>query len=172
MATVELIPFTPGRRPTDEARHAWLGSSDQVAFVLGDSSVDNRCYLLLAINGTGALDVTLKGVPGWERRPFEPAAFVAGETTPRPWPLGDDRPYVITLLPDELDLEIPFAGLRLEVASALRRGDAPRTGRCSSTTYGSSGRSTPRRRARRHAGHRAPAGRASRTPTTRGSRCW
>ena len=61
VATVELIPFTPGRRPTDEARHAWLGSSDQVAFVLGDPSVDNRCYLLLAINGIeGALDVTLE----------------------------------------------------------------------------------------------------------------
>ncbi len=119
MATVELIPFTPGRRPTDEARHAWLGSSDQVAFVLGDPSIDNRCYLLLAINGTGALDVTLKGVPGWERRPFEPAAFVAGETTPRPWPLGDDRPYVFTLLPDELDLEIPFTGLRLQVEIRL-----------------------------------------------------
>ncbi len=119
MATVELIPFTPGRRPTDEARHAWLGSSDQVAFVLGDPSIDNRCYLLLAINGTGALDITLTGVPGWQRRPFEPAAFVAGETTPRPWPLGDDRPYVFTLLPDELDLEIPFTGLRLQVEIRL-----------------------------------------------------
>ncbi len=119
MATVELIPFTPGRRPTDEARHAWLGSSDQVAFVLGEPTIDNRCYLLLAIEGTGALDVTLKGVPGWERRPFEPSAFVAGETTPRPWPLGDDRPYVFTLLPDELDLEIPFTGLRLQVEIRL-----------------------------------------------------
>jgi CRP-like cAMP-binding protein len=116
---VELIPFVPGRRPTDEARHAWLGSSDQVAFVLGDPAIDNRCYLLLAIQGTGALDVTLKGVPGWERQPVEPAAFVAGEPTPRPWPLGDDRPYVLTLRPDELGVEIPFTGLRLEAEIRL-----------------------------------------------------
>ena len=83
MATVELIPFTPGRRPTDEARHAWLGSSDQVAFVLGDRTVDNRCYLLLAIDGIDgdgyALDVTLSGpLPGWERRPFLPGRLHGG----------------------------------------------------------------------------------------------
>jgi hypothetical protein len=102
MATVELIPFTPGRRPTDEARHAWLGSSDQVAFVLGDRTVDNRCYLLLAIDGIDgdgyALDVTLNDLPGWQRRPVVPGAFAEGDPTPRERPLGDDRPYVFTLV--------------------------------------------------------------------------
>jgi hypothetical protein len=42
---IEVIPFTPGRRPTDEARHPWLGSSDEVAFQLGDGT-ENRCYVL------------------------------------------------------------------------------------------------------------------------------
>jgi CRP-like cAMP-binding protein len=128
MATVELIPFTPGRRPTDEARHAWLGSSDQVAFVLGDRTVDNRCYLLLAIDGIDgdgyALDVTLNDLPGWQRRPVVPGAFAEGDPTPRERPLGDDRPYVFTLVPDELDVEIPFTGLRLDAEIRLTRDGA------------------------------------------------
>ena len=57
--------------------------------------------------------------PGWERRPFAPAAFVAGDTTPRPRPLGDDRPYVFTLAPDELDVDDPVH------RPAPRRRDPP-----------------------------------------------
>ena len=47
-----IIPFVPGRRPTDEARHPWLGSSDQIAFV--NAGEGNRCYLLLKVAGRPA----------------------------------------------------------------------------------------------------------------------
>ncbi len=128
MATVELIPFTPGRRPTDEARHAWLGSSDEVAFVLGDPTINNRCLTLLAIDGIDGpgyeLDVTLRGLPGWDRRPIVPGVFAVGDTTPRTWPLGDDRPYVFALTPDALEVEIPFTGLRVDAEIRLTRDDA------------------------------------------------
>jgi len=91
---VDVIPFVPGRRPTDEARYPWLGSSDQVAFV--NAGEGNRCYLLLRVHGTGELVVN--GVP------VEPLAFVDGEL--RPHPLGDDRPYVVVFDPD-----VDFAGV-------------------------------------------------------------
>jgi CRP-like cAMP-binding protein len=90
---VEVIPFVPGRRPTDEARHPWLGSSDQIAFV--NAGEGNRCHLLLRVSGAGELVVNGAVV--------EPQAFVDGEL--RPHPLGDDRPYVVTFAPD-----VDFAG--------------------------------------------------------------
>jgi CRP-like cAMP-binding protein len=109
MANVEIIPFSPSRRPTDEARHPWMGSSDEVAFVLGEEG--NACYLLLAISGvTGdgyTLDVTLAGpggpLPGWDRRSVTPAVFAtdaAGEPVLRETPLGADQPYVLALVPE------------------------------------------------------------------------
>src|SRR4051812_31934565 len=91
-AAVEIIPFSPGRRPTDEARHPWMGSSDQVAFVNAGSG--NRCYLLLKVDGTGELRATVDG----RERVLEPTAFVDGEL--KPVPLGGDHPYVLTLDPD------------------------------------------------------------------------
>src|SRR3954453_9220940 len=87
-AAVEIIPFSPGRRPTDEARHPWLGSSDQVAFV--NAGEGNRCYLLLRAEGDEELVVN--------GRVVEPLAFVDGVL--RPHPLGDDRPYVVVFDPD------------------------------------------------------------------------
>jgi CRP-like cAMP-binding protein len=113
---VEVIPFTPGRRPTDEAKHPWLGSSDQVAFV--NAGPDNRCYLLLAVEGEEVPEVALNG----RRRAFEPLAFVDGEL--RPHPLGDDRPYVLAFDPD-----VDFAGdysfaRRFSQAFDVRVGDA------------------------------------------------
>ena len=77
MPHVEVIPFVPGRRPTDEAQHPWLGSSDQIAFV--NAGEGNRCYLLLKVTGAGELVVNGERV--------EPQAFVDGEL--RPHPLGD-----------------------------------------------------------------------------------
>src|SRR4051794_18750857 len=103
--TVEIIPFSPGRRPTDEARHAGMGSSDAVAFLTGE------CFLLLAVQGADgdgyALDATLSGpagpLPGWDRRPIEPTVFesgAGGEPVLRPHVLGGDRPYVLALAPE------------------------------------------------------------------------
>ena len=56
-AGIEIVPFAPGRRPTDEARQPWLGTSDQVAFLLGDEG--NACYLLLAVTGVEGDGCTL-----------------------------------------------------------------------------------------------------------------
>jgi CRP-like cAMP-binding protein len=130
MAGVDIIAFRPGRRPTDEARHPWLGSSDQVAFRL-DGEPGNRCYVLFAVAGGDgcALDATLTGpdgpLPGWDRRPFAPAAFTGGMPVPRPCPLGGDHPYVLELAPDaDLDVAIPFTGLSLEVRIRLTRDGA------------------------------------------------
>src|SRR3954452_7254006 len=99
-AAVEIIPFSPGRRPTDEARSPWMGSSDQVAFV--NAGAGNRCYLLFKVAGDEPLEATISGrggpLPGWDRRPFTPQAFVEGELTTVP--LGQDRPYVLALDPD------------------------------------------------------------------------
>jgi CRP-like cAMP-binding protein len=129
MASVDIIAFRPGRRPTDEARHPWQGSSDQVAFRLGGEP-DNRCYVLFAVGGASgggyALDVTLSGpagpLPGWDRREVAPAAFVGGEPVPRPFALGADRPYVLSIAPDtDLDVEVPFTGLALDVRIRLTR---------------------------------------------------
>ncbi len=86
-----IVPFVPGRRPTDEAAHPWLGSSDQAALILEhDPPGGNQAYLLLDVTRGDAakpqLDVTLsfagidgsiesEPLPGWDRRPLAPVAF-------------------------------------------------------------------------------------------------
>ena len=101
MASIEIIPFAPGRRPTDEARHPWLGSSDQVAFLLGEPG--NACYLLLAVSGASGDGWTLEAVVDGRQRPVAPTVFeldAAGEPTLREARLGEDRPYVLVLDPE------------------------------------------------------------------------
>lgn len=56
MPAVQIIPFVPGRRPTDEARSAGLGSSEPIAFV--NAGPGNRCLLLLEGRFTGEVEVT------------------------------------------------------------------------------------------------------------------
>ena len=55
MPTVEIVPFAPGRRPTDEARHPGLGSSDPVAFPQGDY------YVLVAVRDGAGCTLELDG---------------------------------------------------------------------------------------------------------------
>ena len=112
-----VVPFAPGCRPTDEARHPGLGSSDQVAMLLGDASERNRAYLLYEAPGCLEegldLDVTLSftgpdglqgpfPLAGWERRRIEPAAFEAGGAgAPELRPAVEgDRVLVLELDPD------------------------------------------------------------------------
>ena len=71
-----IVPFVPGRRPTDEARHPGLGSSDCVALVTGTDR-DNRTVLLFEVAdlpADAAVEVTVtiddEPLPGWERRPI------------------------------------------------------------------------------------------------------
>ena len=146
MATVSVIPFSPGRRPTDEARHPGMGSSDAVAFLEG------ACYLLLAVTGGAgcSLDATLSGSAGpreLDRRPIgggvrRRTARCCGRA------LDEDRPYVLTLTSD-LPGDYSFATLfsqRLDVRVRLTRDGAVAVAeaepRSRSTTWRSSARST------------------------------
>ena len=85
----------PGRRPTDEASHPWMGSSDQVAFL--NAGPDNRCYLLLkGARGAGDRGRARAAVrPDRVRRRRAAGACRS----------GGDHPYVLALDPD-----VDFAG--------------------------------------------------------------
>lgn len=74
---LSIVPFVPGRRPTDEDRRPGFGSSDCAAF-LTDGSRPNEAVLLIDtddVPATAALEasVSVDGtvVAGWERRPIE-----------------------------------------------------------------------------------------------------
>jgi CRP-like cAMP-binding protein len=74
---VRLVPFIPGRRPSDEDSSPGLGSSDCAAMVTGDASSPNRAVLLfevadLADDATVDASITVDGraLPGWDRRPI------------------------------------------------------------------------------------------------------
>ncbi len=125
MISCQLVPFIPGWRPTDEASHPWMGSSDQVALILGEDAVENVSYLLFDVEGEeGAnvgLDVTLtfsgidgsmraQPIPSWDRRPVQPMAFE---------PAADDRPG---LGPIELN---PREGQRLALGLSPERDLLP-----------------------------------------------
>lgn len=92
-ARCQIVRFTPGRRPIDEAAHPGLGSSDQAALILDQGGSNNTAYVLFDLapvtSARAQLDVTLSfigvdgsiesgPIPGWERRPLRPLAFVSG----------------------------------------------------------------------------------------------
>ena len=84
MPSVRIIPFSPGRRPTDEARHPGMGSSDAVAFLEGDY------YLLSAISGAAGCELVVGG------RVVVPAVFDEDGSL-RETSLEQDRTYVVVL---------------------------------------------------------------------------
>lgn len=103
-----------GRRPTDEARHPGLGSSDHAALVLGGEDVTNRAYVLYTLperRDGMTVDVTLSltghdgtagpfGLPGWHQRPVEPQCFdPSGDGSLRAVRPGDTR-FVLALDPE------------------------------------------------------------------------
>jgi CRP-like cAMP-binding protein len=70
-----IVPFVPGRRPTDEDTRRGLGSSDCVALVTG-AERDNRSVLLFEVSALppdAAVEATIsidgRPIPGWERQP-------------------------------------------------------------------------------------------------------
>ena len=119
-----VVPFAPGCRPTDEAEHPGLGSSDQVAMLLAGTPYEgrpNRAYVLYELPGWNqekfAFDATLAltgpdaeqepaPAPGWDRRPVEPMTFSPGGEL-RPAAAGDSV-LVLAIDPDE-DLAVPGA---------------------------------------------------------------
>jgi hypothetical protein len=101
-----IVPFLPGRRPTDEDRRPGFGSSDSAAFVT-DGEADNRAVLLVEVDGPEAAELrataTIDGEPvaGWQDRPIDRTA--------------DVRQRVV-IRPDE-----DLAGVDLSVAAGLMR---------------------------------------------------
>jgi CRP-like cAMP-binding protein len=84
-----ILPFVPGRRPSDEALHPGLGSSADVAVLLPGER-DDPAWLLYELSGAGAADTTVRArvsftgpdggqppvpVPGWEDRAVAPVAI-------------------------------------------------------------------------------------------------
>jgi hypothetical protein len=70
-----IVPFVPGRRPTEEDTRRGLGSSDRVALVTGEDR-DNRTVVLFEVSGLPRdavveATITIGGEPlrGWDRRP-------------------------------------------------------------------------------------------------------
>jgi hypothetical protein len=96
VATIRIIPFSPGRRPTDEARHPGMGSSDAVAFREG------AYYLLLAVAGGAGCELVVGG------RAVAPTVF-APDGTLHEASLDVDRTYAVVL--DDLPGEYSFATL-------------------------------------------------------------
>ena len=111
---IEIVPFVRGRRPTDEARHPGLGSSDHAALVIGDESGRNHAYVRFTAGGEG-VEATLEltghdgaaspaSIPGWERRSVELRRFADhGDGTLLPAAPGPGR-FVLALDP-ERDLQ-------------------------------------------------------------------
>ncbi len=80
--SLRVVPFTPGRRPTDELAHPGLGSSDCAAIRTGDGTTANRAIVLFDVgDAASAVEVdatirfaddsrTLLGdpLPNWNRR--------------------------------------------------------------------------------------------------------
>ena len=107
-----ILPFVPGRRPSDEALHPGLGSSEDVAVLLPGER-DDPAWLLYELSGAEAesaavrVRVSFTGpdgaqppvpVPGWEDREIAPRAIgIAGrrvlELSPARdlLPVADDR---------------------------------------------------------------------------------
>jgi CRP-like cAMP-binding protein len=109
-----IVPFVRGRRPTDEAAHPGLGSSDRAALVLGRRPAENRAYVLFSLPGGSegmTVDVTLAFtgpdgrvspgiVPGWHRRPLELRCFdECGDGSLRSARPGDTQ-FVLALSPE------------------------------------------------------------------------
>jgi len=73
-----IVPFIPGRRPTDEDTRPGLGSSDPVELVTGGPVEANRAILLLELGhlpDDAQVDVSVsidgQALPNWKRRPLE-----------------------------------------------------------------------------------------------------
>jgi len=81
--TLRIVPFRPGRRPTDEAAHPGLGSSDCAAVRTAGAVDENRAHVLFEV-GTVldgmAVDASIRLAPigqdgvgrplaGWDHRP-------------------------------------------------------------------------------------------------------
>ncbi len=101
LPTCHIVPFVTGRRPTYEAAHPGLGSSDNASMICDASDPEkNTTYIIFELAGLEpynsqdqaslGLDVTLSfagtdnsqqttPIPGWDKRPLTPKVFELGE---------------------------------------------------------------------------------------------
>ncbi len=104
---IRIVPFQPGRRPTDDNIRRGLGSSDDVAMVTGDGA-DNRTVVLFEVADLpegAVVDATVtvddRPLPGWDHQPVE---------------LTSDRRQRLELRPDrdlvDVDLSLATGFLR------------------------------------------------------------
>ena len=91
-AICRIVPFTPGRRPTDEIDHPGLGSSDSAMFVLNDPDRQNVAMILFDVDGlppgasveasilleSASSDLPAIPLPGWNHRQLD----IGDVTTP------------------------------------------------------------------------------------------
>src|SRR5262249_48865104 len=111
------------RRPTDEARRAGLGSSDNAALIVHRPASENRAYVLFALPAgceDAVVDATLSftgsdgrasrvTVAGWDRRPLELRCFdERGDGSLRPASAGDTQ--LVLVLSPEGDLRAGAGG--------------------------------------------------------------
>ena len=136
---VRVRAVHPGYRPTDEARHPGLGSSDQAALVLGDGERDNRADALFDVTEAGALELDvsvsfagLRGLdrgtadPGLGRRPMPATAFAAVDGRPMLTDVGqslDSEQRLAVALDPERDVR-PGATWSWDKLDADVRADA------------------------------------------------
>jgi CRP-like cAMP-binding protein len=111
---IQVVSFVRGRRPTDDALHPGLGSSDHAALLLGGEEAANRAYVLFTLperrDGL-TVDVTLSltghdgtaspvELPQWRRRPIELQCLdESGDASLRAARPGDQR-FVLALEPE------------------------------------------------------------------------
>lgn len=141
-----IVPFAPGRRPTDEAAFPGMGASQESAVVLDGR--DARAHLLFEVGGVPAGDWTVEvaarrcghdgrstpvPVPGLQGRTVTPAVFTLDDDRPVLRPVdpaqGFGRRLVLELDPAELtagdDDALGFADLfcqELRIDLTLRSG--------------------------------------------------
>ena len=81
MVILRIVPFIPGRRPTDEDATPGLGTSDCAAMVTGNAYSPNRAVLLFEVADLAddvAVDASItiggRALRGWDRRPVRLSA--------------------------------------------------------------------------------------------------
>jgi CRP-like cAMP-binding protein len=141
LPTCRIVPFVTGRRPTYEAAHPGLGSSDNASMICGASDPEtNKSYIMFELSGLEpyisqdraslGLDLTLSfagtdmsqetsPIPGWDKRPIQPKIFEYREgeaPTLRTIPLGEaeGNRLVIALSPERDFLPIDWTWQELD----------------------------------------------------------
>jgi hypothetical protein len=152
LPTCRIVSFITGRRPTDEAAHPGLGSSDNTSMICDFPDPEtNKTYVLFELSGLDQfsanereslrLDVTLSfagtdnsqqtyPIPGWDKRPIQPRIFKkvrGGQPILHPVSLGDIAKHnlILELSPENDFLPIKWAWDQLDGSIRAMATDNP-----------------------------------------------